>query len=118
LKIAIPMDENQKNVCVSFGRAPYFLFHDTDTNTAELLSNPAASATGGAGIQAAQFAVDNGANALITVRLGQNAADVLLAADIKVYKAAQGSAEENLASFSQGKLQALESFHPGFHGNV
>ncbi len=116
--IAIPMDENKKDVCVSFGRAPYYLFHHTDTDTSEIISNPAANASGGAGIQAAQFAVDHGANALITVRCGQNAAEVLLAADIKVYKAAQGSAEENLASFAGNKLQALESFHPGFHGHV
>ncbi len=118
MKIAIPMDENKKDVCVSFGRAPYFLILHTDTSTVDILENPAASASGGAGIQAAQFVIDSGANTLITVRLGQNAADVLLAADIKVYKAMQGNADDNLAAFAAGKLQALESFHPGFHGHA
>lgn len=116
--IAIPMDENKKDVCVSFGRAPYFLFHNTDTQTSEMAANPAADASGGAGIQAAQFAVDQGANALITVRLGQNAAEVLLAADVEVYQSVPGSAKDNLLALSGGKLQTLESFHPGFHGHA
>ena len=116
--IAIPMDENKTDVCVSFGRAPYFLFHNTATDTSEIIANPAAEASGGAGIQAAQFAVDHGADTLITVRCGQNAAEVLLAAGVKVYKAAQSSAWENLQALAGGKLQTLESFHPGFHGHA
>jgi len=33
MKIAIPVDEKslESNVCVSFGRAPYFLIYDTET---------------------------------------------------------------------------------------
>jgi predicted Fe-Mo cluster-binding NifX family protein len=116
--IAIPLDESKENVCVSFGRAPYFLFHDTGTNTSETVANTAAQAQGGAGIKAAQLVADRHAGAAVAVRCGQNAAEVLLAADIIVYKAAGTSVSESLAAFSEGKLEKLERFHPGFHGNA
>ena len=115
--IAIPVNENniEPSVCVSFGRAPWFLFHNTVTGETQTLENPAASAEGGAGVKAAQFVVDQNANALITVRGGENAAEVLLAAEIQIYKAQGGTVRENLAAFAEGKLEKLESFHAGFH---
>lgn len=116
MKIAIPIEENKEAVCVSFGRAPYFLIHDTDTKTSEIKVNPAAEAEGGAGLKAAQFVVDAGADALITVRCGQNAADVFMAAGVKIYKALSTYANENLKAMAEGKLGELTSFHAGFHG--
>ncbi len=115
--IAIPVNENhgEPNVCVSFGRAPWFLFHNTVTDETQILENPAANVEGGAGIKAAQFVVDHKANALITLRGGENAAEVLLAADTQIYKAQGSTAKENLALFTEGKLEKLESFHAGFH---
>jgi predicted Fe-Mo cluster-binding NifX family protein len=52
MKIAIPVDEKslESNVCVSFGRAPYFLIYDTETKESIFLDNGAAASTGGAGI--------------------------------------------------------------------
>ena len=116
--IAIPVNENnaEPSICVSFGRAPWFLFHNTQTGTNEVLSNPAANAEGGAGVKAAQFVVvDHNANALITVRGGENAAEVLLAAEIQIYKAQGNMAKDNLTAFTEGKLEKLQSFHAGFH---
>ena len=56
MKIAIPVDEKslESNVCVSFGRAPYYLIYDTETKESVFLDNSAAASTGGAGIKAAQ----------------------------------------------------------------
>ena len=68
MRIAIPLDENKQDVCIVLARAPYFLFWEDGKDT--ILENPAAQAHGGAGIQAAQFLVDNGVNVLITVRCG------------------------------------------------
>jgi len=116
MKIAIPIDENKETVCVSFGRAPYFLIHDTETKTSKIKMNPAAEAEGGAGLKAAQFVVDVGADELITVRCGQNAADVFKAAGVKIYKTLSTYADENLKALFEGKLDELTSFHPGFHG--
>lgn len=116
--IAIPTDENHSSssVCVSFGRTPYFMFYNTETDTSEFLANPAAGETGGAGIKAAQFVVDHKANALITVRAGQNAADVLTGAGVEIWLAVNGPVEHNLGQLQEGKLTHLDHFHAGFHG--
>ena len=115
--IAILVNESnvEPSICVSFGRAPWLLFHNTETGETQTLENPVANAEGGAGIKAAQFVVDQNANALITVRGGENAAEVLLAAGIQIYKAQGSVAKENLAAFAEGKLEKLQSFHAGFH---
>ena len=116
--IAIPVDEGKETVCVSFGRAPYFLIHNSENDETNIVENPAAEAQGGAGIQAAQFVADTGADSLITVRCGQNSADVFKAADLKIYRARGESASENLKLLAEGKLEELTSFHAGFHGKT
>ena len=72
MNIAIPVDEKtlESNVCVSFGRTPYFLIYDVETKESIFIDNSAAASTGGAGIKAAQIIVDNKASALLTPRLG------------------------------------------------
>ena len=116
MKIAIPLDENKTDVCVSFGRAPYFLIKDTETGKTDIKENPAADAEGGAGIKAAQFVVDEEADVLITVRCGENAAEVFNAAEIAIYKSEGPNAEENIKAFQEEKLAKLTHFHAGFHG--
>lgn len=118
MRIAIPVDEKkpESRVCISFGRAPYFILHDTEKKTTEYIGNTAAEAQGGAGLKAAQLIVDSGANVLLTLRCGQNAAEVLNAAQIKIYKAEEIEAAENLAAFQEGKLTPMTQFHAGFHG--
>ena len=116
MKIAIPVDENQRTICASFGRTPYFQLYDSETKQSDMKKNPAAEAEGGAGIKAAQFVVDMRADVLITIRCGQNAADVFLAANVKVYKAGGTDAKENLKDYMEGKLEELTGFHAGFHG--
>ncbi len=114
MKIAIPLDENKKDVCVTFGRAPYFLF--AQDGKLEILENPAAQAQGGAGIKAAQFLVDQDAEVLLTVRCGQNANEVFQAAGLKVYQTQGTDALENVSAFMEGKLAELTHFHAGFQG--
>lgn len=114
MKIAVPLDENQQDVCVVLARAPYFLFRENGIDVIE--ENPAAQAQGGAGIQAAQFLVDNQVTDLITVRCGQNAADVFHEAGMKIYKSANKAAAEDLAALEEGRLEELTQFHGGFHG--
>lgn len=114
MKIAIPLDENKKDVCVSFGRAPFFLFHDQTGD--EILENPAANAQGGAGLKAAQFLVDHDVTILITVRCGQNAADVFQAVGMKIFKSQATDAQENITAYEENELAELTHFHAGFHG--
>ncbi len=117
MKIAIPVDEKQENtaVCVSFGRTPYFLIFDTEAQESQFLDNSAAASQGGAGIKAAQSLVDHHCAVLLTPRCGENAAEVLRAADIAIYKTESGSAMDNLQAFADGKLSALTEIHAGFH---
>ncbi len=119
MKIAIPVDEKslESNVCISFGRTPYFLIYDTDTKESVFLDNSAVASTGGAGIKAAQTIVDNKTNVLLTPRLGENAADVFKAAEIKIYKTTTASAKDNIDAFIVGKLPLLDEIHAGFHGH-
>ena len=115
MKIAIPVDDG--NICVSFGRTPYFMLYDTENNKSRFINNSAANSQGGAGIKAAQIIVDNNADVLITPRCGQNAAEVLIAANVKIYKALNNSIEENLTEFKNDKLSILTEIHAGFHSD-
>lgn len=119
MKIAIPVDEKNMdtNVCISFGRAPYFLFYDTDTKESTFLENAAATSTGGAGIIAAQTVVDNRVDALLTPRCGENAANVIKTANIKIYKTINTSVQDNIKALIEEKLPLLNDIHPGFHGH-
>lgn len=117
--IAIPADEKNMNtnVCISFGRAPYFLIYNTKTEESTFVNNSAAESSGGAGIKAAQIIADNNADALLTPRCGENAANVLKSADVKIYKTKGTSVKENIKDFTDGKLPLLDEIHSGFHGH-
>ena len=114
MKIALPLDENKIDICPAFARAPYFLF--VEAGQQQLLPNPATQASGGAGVKAAQFLVDQSTDILLTPRCGQNAAEILQLADIKIYKTEFKEAEANLAAHAAGQLALLTHFHAGFHG--
>lgn len=116
MKIIMPIDEDRKNICVSFGRTPLFLLHDTENGQNEYIENPAAVAAVGAGIKAAQTVINAKADALISFRCGENAAQVLRAAEIKIYKAENPDVGESIKNFEAGALKELENFHAGFHG--
>jgi predicted Fe-Mo cluster-binding NifX family protein len=103
-------------VCQSFGRAPYFLIYDTDSEQSEFIDNKAAVSQGGAGIKAAQTVVDANISALLTPRCGENAAEVIKGAAIKIYKTIDDTALGNIKAFIDGELSLLEEIHPGFHG--
>lgn len=119
MKIAIPVEDKsiESKVCISFGRTPYFLIYETDTKESNFLDNSAAASQGGAGIKAAQAIVDSGALALITPRCGENAADVLKAANIKLYKTTNDVIEDNINAFNDGTLSLLSEIHAGFHNH-
>lgn len=119
MKIAIPVVEKsmKKNVFQSFGRTPYFLIYDSETKESYFLDNSAAASQGGAGIKAAQTIVDNHVDALLTPRCGENAAEVMNAAQIKIYKTINESISDNIAALNDGKLSLLEDIHAGFHNH-
>lgn len=120
MKIAIPVDKQNlaAGVNQTFGRTPYFLIYDTETKENVFIDNSAAASQGGAGIKAAQNIVDNKAEAVLTPLCGENAAEVLNAAGIKIYKTVRDAlVMDTINAFMEGKLAILEDIHPGFHGN-
>ncbi len=70
MKIGIPGDESDitSEVCISFGRTPYFIVFDTETNNIDVIDNSEAASSGGAGIKAAQNLVDEKIDVLLTPR--------------------------------------------------
>lgn len=119
MKIALPVNDKsmESNVNSTFGRSPFFMVYDTESNEAVFIDNSAAASQGGAGIKAAQTVVDTGAEALLTPQCGENAANVIRAANLKIYKTVSDSIQETLAAFKAGKLSLLNDIHSGFHGH-
>lgn len=117
MKIAIPVEDKSIETCVSqsFGRTSFFLIYDTDSKDTEFIDNSAAQSQGGAGIKAAQLVIDSQAEVLLTPRCGQNAADVINAANIKIYKTIGNNLMDNITAFKEDKLSALTDIHAGFH---
>jgi predicted Fe-Mo cluster-binding NifX family protein len=90
-----------------FGRAPNFLVVDTETMDFDTLGNPALGAAGGAGVQASQFVVEHGAEAVVSGNVGPNAFDVLQAAGVPVYLFDGGTVRQAVEAFDAGKLQSI-----------
>lgn len=119
MKVAMPVNEKsiKSNVGESFGRAEYFLIYDLESKETEFVENTAMQSPGGAGIKAAQVVVDTKAGILITPRCGQNAADLIIGAGLKIYKSTDNTVEENIQAFEKGKLNLLDEIHSGFHNH-
>ncbi len=88
-----------------FGRCQYFIFVEPETMEFEACENEGWMASGGAGVQAAQFIVQKGAKALITGNLGPNAASALSASGIKVYLVSGGTIKEVAEAYKSGTLK-------------
>ncbi|MBN1583690.1 MAG: NifB/NifX family molybdenum-iron cluster-binding protein [Anaerolineae bacterium] len=87
-----------------FGRCPTFILVDTETMQYQAIANPALSAGGGAGIQAAQFVVDQGAQTIVTGNVGPNAFGVLQAAGLSVYVVKEGTVQQAIEAYKAGQL--------------
>jgi len=95
-----------------FGRSPYIAFMDIQTGELEALANPFADASGGAGVQAAQFVLDQGAEALLTGHCGPKASAVLSDAGVQVVNGVSGTVREAVASYhkeERGSADAVVS---------
>ena len=99
-----------------FGRAPMFLFVDTDTGETESVDNSSgANATQGAGIQAAETVSRLGAECLLTGHCGPKAFRTLKAAGIKVYTGAYGTIAEAIEQLKSGELHLSSGPDVGGH---
>ncbi len=93
-----------------FGRCQYFLVVDTEKMAVlESVENEGIMASGGAGIQAGQFAANKGAEAVITGNVGPNAIQTLQAAGIGVYLAPPGTVRQAIEAFKKEALQGVSA---------
>lgn len=114
MKVLIPVNDDKLTICPVFARAPFFMIYNDAT--VDCVDNPATNTQGGAGLKAAQFVVDQEVDAVITPRLGENAADVFHAAEIKIYLSNGDDAKANAQMLLKNKLEELTHFHSGFVG--
>lgn len=120
MKIVVSAEGENLDALIStvFGRCPNFVFVDTETMQFEALSNPAMSESGGAGIQAAQFVIQRGAEAVLTGNLGPNAFDVLQAADVPVYLTSGGTVRQAVKDHQAGRLEPMSGANVAAHAGM
>jgi predicted Fe-Mo cluster-binding NifX family protein len=122
MKIAIPTTgTTPDDPCDElFGRANAFCLIDSDTLEWSLHENPARDASGGAGVQAAQYLSDLKADVVLGGSFGPKAFDALDAAGIQMLLLTAGvklSGLEALKSYQSGQLQpATTPSHGGHRG--
>lgn len=101
-----------------FGRCPVYILVDSETMEHEAVPNPAMNQGGGAGIQAAQFVVERGAQAVLTGHLGPNAFDVLTAAGIPGYLVPEGTVRQAVEAFKAGRVQPMGGANVAAHAGM
>jgi len=110
MQIAISLEDNggmDAKASSIFGRCAFFMIVDSESEVFEIKANTARQASGGAGIQAAQWIIDRGVTAVITGNLGPKAFDVLSTGKIAAFKHNGGSANDALKAYQQDALESL-----------
>ncbi len=89
-----------------FGRARHFVIFDSETGEIDVVDNEQnLDLPQGAGIQAGQTIVRNGADVLITGNCGPKAFRVLQSANVQIFVGVDGTLEEVLDRFKAGELE-------------
>jgi len=120
MKIAVTTNGKDLDAPISpiFGRCSIYILVDTETMEFEALENPAIGAPGGAGIQAAQFIVNRGAQAVVTGNVGPNAFGVLQAANITVYLFGNATVRHAVEAYNAGQLTATAGASAPAHAGM
>lgn len=120
MKVCISATGNDLSAAVDprFGRCQVFLFCDTESGACEAVPNPAMSAGGGAGTQAAQLVAERGATAVLTGNVGPNAYNALSAAGVTIYTGVSGTCAEALERLRSGELTQVTGPTAGRHSGM
>jgi predicted Fe-Mo cluster-binding NifX family protein len=101
-----------------FGRCPTYVFVDTDTMQCESVENPAVGASGGAGVQAAQFILERGVQAVTTGNIGPNAFGVFQASGVRVYLFGGSTVREAVEAYKAGQLRPVGGANVPAHSGM
>ena len=112
MKILVSAQGNDMDSLVDprFGRCRCLILVETTNGQWHAYDNRVtAAASGGAGVEASNRAVSLGAAALVTGNVGPNAARVLDAAHISVYRAGNGvTVREAVAALEAGQMERID----------
>ena len=108
--VAIPTNGNDLLGMVDerFGRCARFLLVDSETMEFQVIANPGAVQSGGAGVTAAQTVIDQGARVVIAGEVGPKAYDVLERAGIRIYARITGNARDAMDLLSTKMAEGAE----------
>ena len=120
MKIAVSSQGEHLDAPASpvFGRCPTYLFVEPETMDFEAIPNPAMNQAGGAGIQAAQFVVNQGAEAVLSGNLGPNAYDVLQAAGVPGFLVSEGTVRQAVEAYKAGQLRPMGGPNVAAHAGM
>ncbi len=106
MRIAIP-SEDKILTASHFGRAPWFVFFETETKEYKYIDNSSHSdSSHGAGVNTASLMLESEVDTLISPILGPKATDLIKNSSIKVYKAPENSTvEEVLTLYFKNSLE-------------
>lgn len=110
MKIAVTSHDGtfEGSVDERFGRCKKLVVYDLQTKAVEVVDNKANMGMAqGAGIQTAQNVINAGAKTVVSGHFGPKAFQVLKAAGIEIYQAANVTVAEALKRFEQGQLEKL-----------
>jgi predicted Fe-Mo cluster-binding NifX family protein len=120
MKIAVTANGTDLDAQASpvFGRCSTYILVDTETMHYEAIANPAVSAGGGAGVQAAQFIIERGAQAVLTGNVGPNAFNVFRAGEIPVYLFKGGTVRQAIEAYKNGLLSSTSDATVSAHAGM
>lgn len=110
VKIAISAagSDPKNNIDARFGRCSHFMLWDPDESSFTAVENKGGEAAHGAGTGAAQVLLKNGAQVLLTSKIGPKAFDALKSAGIKIYRASEkDTVEDTLEKYLARGLEEL-----------
>jgi len=113
MKIAFPTSEDkglQSPVYGHFGSAPFFIVVDAETEETSVLGNQDLGHTHG-NCQPLQALGGTAVDAVVVGGIGGGALRKLFDANIKTYRAVEGTVSENLTLFKVDKLPAFTMDH-------
>jgi predicted Fe-Mo cluster-binding NifX family protein len=112
MKIAFSVTANNgldSLIDARFGRASGFLVIGEANETQYISNEQNLNAPQGAGIQAAQYILDSGAEAVVTAHCGPKAFRVLSGSGIKVYIGVEKTVKDALAAIASGTMKATDN---------
>lgn len=114
MKIMISSTGTDENSIVDekFGRAEHYIVYDSTNDQYDHLVNTAQSGAHGAGPKAAQIAIDEKVDYILTGNLGPKAMRVIEHTNIKAYYLKEGTVSDNVNHFLKDTLEEIQKPGP------